>query len=175
MMSNVSTRGFVLGALICAGCGNGEASSPPGDPFAGKWSCADDRSLTFAMPSGSSDAHASSRSIVAIATDGTKLTAVAQTEAGARCSLAFSEIGGQATLASGQSCDGQDGLTLTYTAGTATLGASGLQSNLAFDFSGMMATSAGSAPVAVEGNGVTASVCSKIVQVSSGPPGGGGW
>jgi hypothetical protein len=164
----------LLAALVCAGCGNSTAGGPAGDPFAGKWSCVDDRSLTFAMPSGSASAHAASQSIVLIAADGAKLTAVAQTEAGARCSLSFTESGSQATLASDQSCAGEDGLTLTYTSGTATLGST-LQSNLAFDFTGTMATSAGSAPVAVQGSGVTQSVCSKIVAVSSGPPGGGGW
>jgi hypothetical protein len=174
-MGNLSIRGFFFGVLVCAGCSNGAAAGPPADPFMGKWACADDRALTFAMPSGSPEARSSSRTIVSIATDGSMLNAVAQTEAGAHCSLAFTESGTQATLVSGQSCQGQDGLTLTYTTGTATLGASGLQSSLAFDFTGMMATSAGTAPVAVEGNGTTQSVCSKIVTVSLGSTGGGGW
>jgi hypothetical protein len=145
------------------------------DPLVGKWSCAETRALTFTAPAGTADATAMSQLMLTVAVSSGKVTAYAQSEAGAPCTLSFTEMGTSAILDGGQTCAAPDGITLTYKMGMAELGSMGLQTNLVFDFAGMLQTSTGAAPLDATGSGTTASLCSKVVPRGSGATGGGGW
>jgi hypothetical protein len=176
IMNCLPIAAIIFAALACGACGGESAPTTPADPFVGKWSCAETRTLTFTTPPGMPQAVTMTRSILGVGPQNDRLLMSGQTEAGVNCSLAFSEKDSSATLASGQSCPTVEGITLTFTMGTADVGTSGLHTDLAFDFAGMLQDSSGGAPLDSAGSGTAVSTCSRIVPVNpGGPPGGGGW
>jgi hypothetical protein len=176
MMNDLPIAAVLFAAFACSACGGNSTPPVPSDPFVGKWTCTETRTLTFATPAGTPQAVATTRAIVGVSPSNDSILMTAQTEAGVHCSLSFSEKEASATLASGQSCPTVEGMTLTYTMGTADVGDSGLHTNLNFDFTGMLPDSSGGAPLDASGTGTAVSACSRIVPISSsGPTGGGGW
>ena len=174
-MKSLPIAPFFLAAFAGLAC-TGTSNSAPVDPFLGRWSCAETRTLTFAMPADEAPASAVTHTIVVLGMSNGQLMATAQSEAGVSCALGFTEMGSSAMLAKGQSCPTEDGMTLTYTMGTADVGTFGLRANLAFDFAGMLSSPTGASPIDSMGTGTTASTCSRIAPVNfGGPTGGGGW
>jgi hypothetical protein len=174
-MDSFPISAFFLAAFAGLAC-TSASNAPPVDPFLGKWSCAETRTLTFVTPADQAPTRAVAQSIFVLGMLSGKLTATALSEAGVSCSLGFTEMGSSAMLANGQSCPTADGMTLTYTTGTADVGSFGLRTNLAFEFAGMLPDPAGGAPLDSTGSGTTVSTCSRIAPLNSGgPTGGGGW
>jgi hypothetical protein len=171
----------LLGAwLLCAaivGCSGGDSGDDtPVDPFNGRWSCGETRTLTFATPPGMPDATAMSRFNVNSSVADGQLSLLTSIDAGVSCRLNFKSTGTSAELIAGQTCTTSDGITLTYKSGNASVGATGLHTSLVFDFAGALVISDGGAPLDATGSGTTASICSRIVSSGGGGvTGGGGW
>jgi hypothetical protein len=173
-MQKLPTPWLLLAALACGACET-VPQTAPGDPFVGRWSCGETRTLTFTAPAGSPDATTKSFFVLNSNVVDGQLSLYATNEAGAPCRLNFTEKGTSATLMTGQSCMTLDGITLNYTMGTADIGATGLETNLTFDFAGTLQdVDAGTSPNAA-GSGTISTVCSRIVASGSGATGGGGW
>jgi hypothetical protein len=177
-MQKLSTAWLLWAALACGSCDNGTtADYTPPDPFVGRWSCNETRTLTFTSPAGSPDATSQTSFILNTAVTDGEVAMYATSEAGASCRLNFTETEGgtSAMLMTGQSCTTGDGIMLSYQMGTADIGATGLQTNLAFGFTETLQDDAGSSLDAA-GMGTTSSLCSRIyAPVGGGSPGGGGW
>jgi hypothetical protein len=168
-----------LAALAAGACEDSPAGdgAPPADPFVGRWTCTETRTLTFATPPGSPDATTQSKYYGTASVVDDQLSIYgATTDAGA-CRLDFKKSGTSALLMDGQTCTTLDGIVLTYKSGTADVGVKGLETSLAFDFAGALAVDGGS-PLDASGSGTTTTTCAKIVpppRATSGATGGGGW
>jgi len=169
---------FVLcsAAFACAAC-NEATDEPSSDPFLGKWSCTETRTLQFTSPAGTADATSVAHSTIVVGLIQGQLTMDSQPDGGMFCPTAFTEKekGVNGDLPSGQSCQTLDGLSLNYTMGQVTLDMTGMHMTLAFGFAGTQQLGDGGAPVAVEGTGTTDTVCTKIVAAAVGGSSGGGW
>jgi hypothetical protein len=175
-MKNLPTSWLLLAVLACGAC-ESAPTEPPIDPFIGRWSCTQTRTLTFTTPAGSPDSTTQSRFLLNTNVADGKLSTYEINEAGAPCRLDFTEKGTSALLMDGQACMSVDGITLTYKMGTADLGATGLQTNLLFDFAGMLGMDGG-APLDSTGSGTITSLCAKMYGSGAsggGATGGGGW
>ena len=174
-MRNLPTVALVMAALACGAC-QGAASAPPIDPFMGKWSCTEMRTLTFTTPAGSPDATLQSRFIVVASVADGKVSLFSQSDAGVSCTLRFSEEGQSATLMTGQTCSSTDGIMLSYMMGSANLDASGLHTNLSFGFAGTLEGTDSGVPLDAAGSGTSTSTCARVAVLGgSGATGGGGW
>ncbi len=174
-MGNLRTFTVVAAAVACGAC-ESTVAPPAGDPFVGKWTCDETRTLTFATPTGTPDASATTRYSLVVSSTIGNFSAYAQDEAGASCKLDYNEMDKSAVLVSGQSCTDGGGMTLTYKMGTADITTAGLQTNLAFDFSGTIAQSGSATAVDATGSGTITSTCWKVYTTGGGAGvGGGGW
>jgi hypothetical protein len=170
-MSKLTLESFlVCCAVACAACNNDEASSPgtTTDPFVGSWACAEELSLMFTSPPGQPGRTTMETSTVRIAGASGVLTASKETDSGAGCKVAFTSNGSSATLSEGQTCTTPDGISLTYTSGSATVNGSSMNSTFSFDAAGNI--NVGGTPVAATATGTQNSTCSRLTP----PPGGGG-
>src|SRR5262245_5972291 len=131
-MQKLSTAWLLWAALASLGCEGAPGDSAPVDPFLGRWSCGETRTLTFSTPAGSPDATTQTRFVLNVAVADGQITMYATSEAGVPCQLKFTESGTSATLMTGQSCMTPDGIQLDYKMGTADLTAAGLQTSLTF-------------------------------------------
>ncbi len=176
-MQKLPTAWLLLAGLACGACGNTSSTGDTqGDPFVGRWSCTETRTLTFSAPAGSPDATGLSKFVINSNVADGQLSLYASTDAGVSCRLNFTEKGTSATLMTGQSCTTSDGLTLNYTTGTAGIGSKGLETNLMFDFAGTLQDADGGTSPNAAGSGTITSLCARIVSpVSGGATGGGGW
>jgi hypothetical protein len=134
--------------------------------------------LTFTTPAGSPEAKSMSRfNVNSNVADG-QLSLFTATDAGVSCRLNFKTEGStSAVILKDQSCTTSDGITLAYTAGDVSVGATGLHTSLMFDFAGALTTSDGGSPLDSAGSGTSTSLCSRLAASggSGGPSGGGGW
>jgi len=174
-MSKLTLGGFLLSAIVCAAC-NGDSSSAgnPSDPFAGRWSCSEERSITFTSPPGQAPSTKRETSTLSITAASGVLTASKESEGGSTCKVSFTSDGSTATLSDGQTCTTADGITLTYKSGSATVSGSSMNSTLSFDASGNI--NVGGMMVAAMATGTQTATCSRITPPPS--PGGtttGGW
>jgi hypothetical protein len=162
--------------LVCGGC-NEASDEPSDDPFFGKWSCTETRTLTFTTPAGTPDATSMATSAVLTWQSQGQISMDSKTDGGVLCRIAFTERekGVRADLPADQSCVTSDGLTLAFKMGEATIDMTGLHVSLAFAFSGTVQDADAGAPVAATGTGTTAMACTKIVPLSAGGSSGGGW
>jgi hypothetical protein len=176
-MQRFSSAWLLIATIVGAGCGQ-TADDPPIDPFVGRWSCAETRTLTFTTPASSPEAKSMSRFNVNSAVADGQLSLFTATDAGVSCRLNFKTEGStSAVILADQSCATNDGITLTYTAGNADVGATGLHTSLMFDFAGALTSSDGGSPLDSTGSGTSTSLCSRLASSggSGGPSGGGGW
>ncbi len=162
--------------LVCGAC-NDASDQPADDPFFGRWSCTDTRTLTFTAPAGTPDLASMTPSMMLTWMTMGQIVMDSKTDGGVLCRIAFTEKekGVRAELPAEQSCETRDALTLFFTTGTALLDMSGLHVNLAFAFSGPLPAADGGAAVAASGTGTTDMICQKIAPPPSGGSSGGGW
>jgi hypothetical protein len=102
-MHKLSPAWLLLAAVACGACEGSAVDDTPVDPFVGRWSCTETRTLKFTTPAGAPDATSKNVFILnsAIGADG-HLSTYATTEAGAPCALRFTENGMSAVLMTGQ-------------------------------------------------------------------------
>jgi hypothetical protein len=135
------------------------------DPFIGRWTCTETRTLTFTTPAGSPDGTTQSR-LVLDATIADDYVSMYETNEGrAPCRLNYTKTETSAVLMDGQGCLTLDGITLTYKMGTADVGSTRLQTNLVFDFYGLLEDPVGGSLVDATGTGTITSVCARVVPV----------
>lgn len=159
----------IVAALALAACGHGGSSSGGGDaapdPFVGTWDCTGTQTLDFQFEAGTMSSDTSyTAATVTITDDGDgTVTSTLATDAGEACTRKFTVSGDTATLESGQSCTFQ-GLTFTYTSGTATLSGTSyvVTTSLTLDGTVTVLTEGGSPDMLdVTGTGQTQSTCNK--------------
>jgi hypothetical protein len=162
---------LVCCAIACAAC-NDETGSPSSpittDPFIGSWACTEELSLMFTSPPGRPGRTTTEMSTVRITAASGVLTASKETDSGAGCKVAFTSNASTATLTEGQTCTTPEGITLTYTSGSATVNGSSMSSTFSFNAAGNI--DVGGTPVAATATGTQTSTCSRLTP----PPGGGG-
>ena len=88
----------------------------------GTWDCTGSQTLYFDFEAGTTSSDTSYTAATVVITDDgdATITSTLSTDAGATCTRKFTVSGDTATLESGQSCT-FEGLTFTYTSGTANL------------------------------------------------------
>jgi hypothetical protein len=160
----------ILAALALVACGHGSSGSsgdgaPPPDPFVGTWDCTGTQTLNFDFESGTMSSDTSYTAATVIITDDGdgSMTATLTADAGPACTRKFTVSGGTATLESGQSCT-FEGLTFTYTSGTATLSGTSYIVTTELTLSGTITvlTEGGSPDMLdVTGTGETQSTCNE--------------
>jgi hypothetical protein len=116
-------------------------------------------------------------SIMNITGTGGKLTATKEKESGTDCSVSFTSNGSTGTLDPGQTCATEQGITLTYTSGTATVNGSAFNSTFDFEGAGKLTVSGMMVDATV--TGTQTSTCSRLSEPTGGTGGGptttGGW
>lgn len=175
-MSKLTISGVLISAAAFAACSNGSsASGTTTDPFLGQWSCGDQLAVTFTSPAGVPMQNVMQTSIMNITGASGKLTASKEKEGGgSSCNVSFTSDGSTGTLSSGQTCTTEQGITLTYTSGSATVHGSSFSSTFNFDGSGMVPVNG--TMVAATVTGTQTSTCSRISAPPSGTGGTtGGW
>jgi hypothetical protein len=177
-MSKLTIDGFLLCLLAGAACNSEPAfpGSTTSDPFTGKWSCSDQLAITFTSPDGVPMQNKTQTSIMNITGTGGMLTATKEKEGGTDCPIAFTSNGGAGTLTPGQTCMTEQGITLTYTSGTATVNGSAFNSTFNFEGAGKLTISGMMVDATVTGTQTT--TCSRLSEPTGGTGSGpttGGW
>ena len=139
-MSKLTFGGILLSAAAFAACSNDSGAAGTTDMFPGKWSCTDQLAVKFTSPAGIPDQNLTQMSIMTITGSSGKLTASKEKEGGGSgCSVSFTSNGSTSgTLDPGQTCMTEQGITLTYTKGSATASSSTFNSLFEFEGSGML-------------------------------------
>src|SRR5688500_2819722 len=121
------TTASVLACSLALACGSDSTSQPDAapNPFAGKWSCSRQETITFAAPPelavfGTLDNV--ERSTVEVTPQGDELTLFEKTETGSICDMSFTGNGTKAVLKSARHCM-LGTLRLTLKSGSAKVGA----------------------------------------------------
>jgi len=175
-MSRLTIGGVLFSAAAFAACSNDSGGTGTTDLFPGKWSCTDQLAVTFTSPAGVPMQNVTQMSIMNISGSSGNLTASKEKEGGGSgCNVSFKSNGSSsATLNPGQTCMTEQGITLTYTSGSATASTSSFNSTFEFEGSGMLTQNG--TTVAATVTGTQASSCSRLSAPPSTTSGGtGGW
>jgi hypothetical protein len=176
-MSRLTIVGILLSVAAFAACSNDSGAAGTTDMFPGKWSCTDQLTVKFTSPAGFPDQNVTQMSIMNITGSSGNLTASKEKEGGGSgCSVSFKSNGSSsATLNPGQTCMTEQGITLTYTSGTATASTSSFNSTFDFEGSGMLTQNGTTIAATVTGTQTT--TCSRISAPPPSTSGGttGGW
>jgi len=173
-MSKLTIGGVLLSAAAFAACSNDSgAAGTTTDPFLGTWSCTDQLAITFTSPAGVPMQNVTQMSIMNITGSSGKLTASKEKEGGGSgCNVSFTSNGSSGTLDPGQTCMTEQGITLTYTSGSATVNGSSFNSTFNFEGAGTLTISGMMVAATVTGTQTTSG--SRLSAPPTGGSGGGG-
>jgi hypothetical protein len=181
-MSKLTIAGFLSCVIACAACtsdstsGNATGGGSTSDPFLGRWACSEEMSLTFTSPPGASPLSETEMTTITISGASGALTATKVVDSGTGCKVSFTSSGTSASLTEGQTCTTDDGVSIVYKSGSATVDGNKLTSTFDFEASGMFNIMG--MRVAATANGTQASTCQRVsppATTGGATTGGTGW
>jgi hypothetical protein len=179
-MSKLTIAGFLSCVIACAACtgdstsGNGTGSTT--DPFLGRWACSEEMSLTFTSPPGASPFSETEMTTITISGSSGALTASKVVDSGTSCKVSFTSTGTSASLTEGQTCTTDDGVSIVYKSGSATVDGNKMTSTFDFEASGMFNIMG--MRVAATADGIQKSTCQRVsppATTGGATTGGTGW